>query len=131
MPLQARVSQPSLFPRGYRVRLVAMVSALILIGMTIYNLRERSLAAHAGPGKPANLPALTNDASPDADENPEWTETVVPGPADDDPREVNEAEKLFEAIDDGEGLLKQDMPAYWRLMRWAHSRSFADLEERA
>src|SRR5262245_19024773 len=131
MPLQSHVPQPSLFPRGYRFRLVAMVSALTLIGLTIYNLRERSLAAHASQGEEVRLPALAKASLPDADEKSKWTETVVAGLADDDPLEMEKAQQEFEAIDDGEGLLAQDMFANWRLMRWARSRSFAELEERA
>src|SRR5262249_42597333 len=37
----------------------------------------------------------------------------------------------FEAIDDGEGMTEQDKWSYWRLMKWARSQSFAELEERA
>jgi hypothetical protein len=131
MPLHSRVPQPSLFPRGYRFRLVAMLSALILIGLTIYNLRQRALLANAGQGHQGKLPAREKESPPDADEKTEWTETVVPGLADDDPLEMEEAQKQFEAIDDGENLQNTDMPAYWRLMRWARSRSFSELEERA
>src|SRR5262249_36898915 len=131
MPLQSHVPQPSLFPRGYRFRLVAMVSALTLIGLTIYNLRERALAANAAQGAQAQLAAPAKDSKPDGDEKTDWTETVVPGLADDDPLEMEKAQQEFEAIDDGEGLITQDMFAYWRLMRWARSRSFSELEERA
>ncbi|MGE5191271.1 MAG: hypothetical protein ACM3U2_02135 [Deltaproteobacteria bacterium] len=131
MPVQSRVPRPSLFPPGYRFRLVAMVSALILIGLTIYNLRERSRTANAGHAVEAKLPASAKETEKSAEEETTWTETVIPGTADDDAVEMDLAQKEFEAIDDGEGLTTPDMFAYWRLMRWARSRSFAELEERA
>jgi hypothetical protein len=108
-----------------------MLSALTLIGLTIYNLRERALHANQEQGARAHLPAAANEAKSNGEDETEWMETVIPGLADDDAREMEEAQKQFEAIDDGEGLLAQDMPAYWRLMRWARSRSFSELEERA
>jgi hypothetical protein len=119
-----------LFPPGYRFRLVAMTSALILIGLTIYNLRERSRTADAGNGVDVQTKMPAKEKKVAGEEAAAWTETVVPGTAD-DALEMDLAKEEFEAIDDGEGLQEADMFAYWRLMRWARSRSFAELEDRA
>lgn len=127
MPLETHMTRPSFFPPGYRVRLIAMLGCLILIGATIYNLRRQARAGHALQ----NAPLLAAKADADGKKDEPWTETVVPGPADDDALEMEEARKQFEALDDGEFLQAQDMPAYWRLMRWARSLSFAEMEERA
>jgi hypothetical protein len=129
MPLETHMTRPSFFPRGYRFRLIAMLGCLILIGATIYNLRRQARAGNALPMGPAPAPAAKANA--DGKKDAEWTETIVPGPADDDALEMEEARKQFEALDDGENLQAQDMPAYWRLMRWARSLSFAEMEERA
>ena len=131
MPLQSRIPQPSLFPPGYRFRLVAMTSALVLIGLTIYNLRERSRTVNAGPAVEVKAAAPAKEKKPAGEEAAAWTEIVVPGLADDDPLEMEKAQQEFEAIEDGESLREEDMFAYWRLMRWARSRSFAELDDRA
>jgi hypothetical protein len=109
-----------------------MVSALVLIGATIYNLRER-----ARPPKAAQAPQVQGEAAanasgqPDSGGTEEWQETIVPGPADDDPLEMELARKEFEAVLDKAGIVQTDMFAYWRLMKWARSLSFAELQQRA
>jgi hypothetical protein len=131
MPLQSRVSRPSLFPPGYRFRLALMTSALVLIGLTIYNLRGRARAANAGRAAGVQVAGAVAEEKKSGAEEPAWTETVADGLADDDPLEMEQAQKEFEAIEDGEILREEDMFAYWRLMRWARNRSFAELESRA
>ena len=39
--------------------------------------------------------------------------------------------RLFEAVTDKTKLESVEMPAYWRLMRWARAQSFAELAQRA
>src|SRR5258708_4288971 len=114
MPSGPRIPRASLFPSGYAVRLMAMIGALLLIGATILNMRARAGAA--------NAPRAAKK---------EWKETIVPGLADDDPLEMDEARRLFEGVFDKHTLVESDMPAYWKLMKWARSLSFAELEERA
>jgi hypothetical protein len=107
-----------------------MTSALVLIGLTIYSLRERGRSADAGHAA-VQVAAPAKEAKKTGAGEAGWTEDVVSGLADDDLLEMEQAQKQFEAIDDGEMVQDTDMPAYWRLMRWAHSRSFAELEDRA
>ena len=125
MSLPPRKVQASWFPHGYGVRLVAMVGALVLIGATIYSLRNRALAAR-GPG--VNAARAHEAADP---EKQSWTETVIEGPADESPIEQDEIKKYFEVVADKEGITAVDMPAYFRLLKWARSRSFAELEQRS
>jgi hypothetical protein len=56
---------------------------------------------------------------------------VIEGPADESPLEQEEIQRFFEVVTDKQGISDTDMPAYWRLLKWSRSRSFADLEERA
>jgi hypothetical protein len=58
-------------------------------------------------------------------------EVVVPGPTDRDNAEAADGRRLLEAVSDRAPLDKVEMPAYWRLMKWARAQSFADLERRA
>jgi hypothetical protein len=111
------------------MRLAAMVGVLALIGATIYQMRNQALAAKAA--QKARAPEA--EAGQPEDPQAKWTETIIAGPGDDSPIEQEEAKRLFSVVSDkqGIGLLQVDMPAYWRLMKWALSRPFSDLEQRA
>ena len=128
MSYQPRKARASWFPHGYGVRLAAMVGALLLIGATIYQMRNRAIAAR-GPGIGAARAHET--ALAEKGEKPRWTETVIEGPADESPVEQEEIQKFFEVVSDEQGLSDVDMPAYWRLVKWARRRSFDELEQRA
>ena len=104
----------SWLPAGYSMRLVAMVGCLILIGATIYNMRGRARAAQP--------PQVAKS---------DWKETIVAGPTDEDALELEDAQRLFEGVFDKHTLVESDMPAYWKLMKWARSQSFGELEARA
>jgi hypothetical protein len=52
-------------------------------------------------------------------------------PTDLDKAEWEKSQPLFEAISDRTVLAPEEMPAYWRLMKWANAQTFADLERRA
>lgn len=58
-------------------------------------------------------------------------ETRVSGPNDKQPFEHSQAKYLFQAITDKEPLAREEMPAYWKLMRWSMTESFDDLWERS
>lgn len=59
----------------------------------------------------------------------QWQETIVPGPTGaDDPEEQDAAEEQFEAVSDKADLSKEEMPSYWRLLRWSRSQSFAEMK---
>jgi hypothetical protein len=130
MSYEPRKVRASWFPYGYGVRLAAMVGALVLIGATIYNLRNRALAAR-GPAE--NAARADAAALAEKGETERWTETVIEGPADESPAEQEDIKRFFEVVTDkqGIGISDVDMPAYWRLLKWTRSRSFADLERRA
>src|SRR5262245_49572238 len=96
MSFESHPPRPSLIPTGYTVRLIAMLGALILIGATIYNQRQRALEGNPAAGKGPAVPAAAGDAEKKA--KAEWQETIVPGLADDDPLEADEAKRLFEGV---------------------------------
>ncbi|HEY5314137.1 MAG TPA: hypothetical protein VIK18_16515 [Pirellulales bacterium] len=80
-------------------------------------------------------PAAGQPAAAKPDASFAW-ETVSPepgvqGPLDADPEEREDAQEQFLAVSDKEELTAVDMPAYWRLMRWSRSQSFAELRKRA
>jgi len=128
MSVEPHKPRVSLYPGGYGLRLVAMVGVLALIGATIYQMRNQALAARAAQ-KVLAPAAVEQPEDPQA----KWSETIIANPGDDSPIEQEEAQRLFSVVADkqGIGLLEVDMPAYWRMMKWALSRSFSDLEQRA
>lgn len=125
MPLDPRSRHASYFPGGYAIRLVAMTGALVLIGATIYSLRNRALAANALAGADQAAQKATEKAKQ------KWKETIVPGPADEDPLERDEAKRLFEGVVDRQKNQESDTFAFWLLMKWSRRLSFAELEQRA
>ncbi len=108
-------SQP-LFSRRDSLRFLSMLTLLILIGMTIYQTRQEKRADDA--------PLATKS-------DVEFVETAVPGPNDLQALEETQAKDLFQAVTDKSALAAEEMPAYWRLMRWSMTESFDDLWERA
>jgi len=128
MSFEPRPVRTSWLPRGYGVRLFAMLGCLALIGATIYQLRNRARAA----GVPVAKAAQAHQAAVAEDpEKQRWSETVIAGPGDESPVEQEEIKRFFDVVSDKKEMLDTDMPAYWRLMKWARSRSFSDLEQRA
>ena len=87
--------------------------------------RDRDVLAEvpAEPQQPAAKPAEKSPA--------EWSPPVVPGPTDEDPEEWDAAREQFQAVSDKESLHGEEMPAYWRLLRWARAQSFDELRKRA
>ncbi len=77
-----------------------------------------------GP-RPKN-PRLPTSAGP-----PPASETVVPAPTDLDKAESEKSAKLFEALSDKSVLAPEEMPAYWRCMKWSRAQTFAEMQHRA
>ena len=74
MSFQPRPVRTSWFPAGYRMRLVAMLGALILIGATIYQLRNRARAEGVPVAKAAQAHQVAVAENP---EKQNWSETVI------------------------------------------------------
>lgn len=60
-----------------------------------------------------------------------WTERLGDGPAQSAPGELEEFRHQLQAVTDKAALVESEMPAYWRLMRWALAEPLAALEKRA
>jgi hypothetical protein len=78
--------------------------------------------AQAGPATDAKKAATPSVAG---------GETVVPAPTDLDKSEWEKSQTLFEAVSDKTTLAHEEMPAYWRCMKWARAQTFAEMERRA
>jgi len=111
-----------------------MLVLLLLLGSLINEARRPQmwawLASDDGPspipGAGANAIEEEDDSSPKP-----WRETIVPGPTDKEPAEWEAIKKEFAAVDDKKPLAVEEMPAYWRLMKWSRSQSFDDLRRHA
>lgn len=108
-------SQP-LFSRRDSFRFMSMLTLLVLIGMTIYQTRQQMR-------QDTTSQATKSDA--------EFVETLLSGPNDLQALEESQANEQFQAVSDKAPLAAEEMPAYWRLMRWSMTQSFDELWERA
>ena len=93
-----------------------MLTLLVLIGTTIYQTRQES---------------RNDTASVATKSDVKFVETLVAGPNDRQAFEETQAKELFQAVTDKAPLAGEEMPSYWRLMRWSMTESFDELWERA
>jgi hypothetical protein len=108
-----------------------MVVMLWVVGMAIYWTRDPGMwkwLADDVQDEPAANVMLSQNSAPVEKKN---DETRVTGPNDQQPFEHSQAEYLFQAITDKQPLAREEMPAYWKLMRWSMTESFEDLWERS
>ncbi len=116
MPFNPHVPVPPLFSRRDLFRLASMVTLLTLIGLTIYQTRQEK----------------RDDTSPLATKSEAaFVETLVAGPNDLQALQATEATEQFQAVSDKTPLTAEEMPSYWRLMRWSMTQTFDELWERA
>ena len=107
---------------------MSMLMLLVIVGTLIVRTRDASMwrwAASVADDEPVAAPATT------ADDGDRFVETLVTGPNDQQPFEHSQAEYQFQAITDKAPNNPEDMPSYWRLMRWSKTESFDDLWARA
>lgn len=138
------------FPRRELFRLMSMLMMLAVVGMLIYRTRDpamwRWLADDDSPvsdgsvsndkngtakSKPTESGLASEPSVASTDEIQAANETLVSGPNDLQAYEQTQAEYQFQAISDKAPLTAEEMPAYWRLMRWSMTQSFDELWERA
>jgi hypothetical protein len=130
-----------------------MIGMLVVLGMLISVARRPSTWKWLAPGGRDEEAAGTSscgdesnvlkedvraEATPNvanaAESSPsalDPAENVVAGANDLNPDEMEEAEYEFQAISDKEPLGAEEMPSYWRLLRWSRSQSLAELKRRA
>jgi hypothetical protein len=120
---------PSARPFGARgtPRLWTSLIMLAIVGLVYFQARN-----------PNNWRWLTADdaADPQAahatkNPSPRWKETLISAQNDQDSEELAAGRMQLDAVIDKRPLEKLDMPAYWRLLKWARSQSFEELEGRA
>lgn len=134
---------PPVFPRRDLFRLMSMMMLLVVIGMLMFRTRDpamwRWLANDvsdndATAAQPQSVPLSSEkDAGSDkaAEDKNKFVETMLTGPNDQQPFEQSQAEYLYQAVSDKTPMAAEDMPAYWKLMRWSMTQSFDDLWQRA
>ena len=106
------------------LRIVSMLMAILVLWMLYNRLND-----------PATWRAFADDKEPASAQLPTGIpsaqETIIPGPNDLDEVEVASIQELFELVTDKSPLKSREMDAYWRLMDWSRTQSFAELEKRA
>ena len=118
---------------------------LTVVGMTMYrardpatwrwlgdDMREDGAKSETDSGKSEAKVGSSPDVSDDEKNlDGKFVETLVTGPNDLQPFEQSQADYIFQAITDKTKLAPEEMPAYWRLMRWSMTQSFDELKARA
>ncbi len=118
---------------------------LVVVGMTMFrardpgmwkwladDVRDDGVVNEPGSGKvEAKVGADQSDTNVGEESKGKFVETLVTGPNDQQPFEQSQAEYIFQAVSDKAPLATEEMPAYWKLMRWSMTESFDDLWQRA
>ena len=118
------------------MRMVSLIVTLVVLGLLIFKARDPSTWAwltnekEVAEVKPVvQRVAAEKVGDKSADKQPEGEPR---GPTDLDVDEQAAAQEQFQAISDGAaGMAREEMPAYWRLFKWAESQSLAELQKRA
>ncbi|MSR56375.1 MAG: hypothetical protein EXS05_01720 [Planctomycetaceae bacterium] len=135
MSRSLRRSSRGAFGSRSSTKLSSMVVMLIILGLIYTRARDpqtwrwlaSDAAAEAEPlPRPASVAVPTGRPT-----RSKPVEAVVPEATDVDPEEEAAALGQFAAISDKAPLTHSEMPAYWRLMRWARAQSFDELSRRA
>lgn len=118
---------------------------LAVVGMAMYrardpgmwkwladDVRDDGIASESGSEKvEVKVGVAGSNSNPENESEGKFVETLVTGPNDQQPFEQSQAEYIFQAISDKAPLAAEEMPAYWKLMRWSMTESFDDLWQRA
>ena len=102
-----------------------------VVAMLIFWARDPAMWRWAADDAQEEAAATTKPNDDSAPAEKKSDETLVIGPNDQQPFEHSQAEYLFQAVTDKEPLAREEMPAYWKLMRWSMTESFEDLWERS
>ncbi len=99
-------------------------------------LEDNSAAPEAAESKMALAEMGPSSGGPSTEGTPvagkpAADEKVLAAPSDVDPAEREQAQHLFEAVSDKTVLAPEEMPAYWRLMKWTRAQTFAAMDHRA
>ena len=113
---------PKVFKTYELVRLVSAVFLLGIVGMLYFHMRQASSWAWLIKDK-------DTEAAVQGTEKP-WEETIVPHDGSEDPEQKEEAAYEAQALSDNQDVLSEEMPLYWRMLRWSLSEKFADLKAR-
>ena len=114
---------PKVFKTYELVRLVSAVFLLGIVGMLYFHMRQASSWAWLIKDK-------DTEAAVQGTEKP-WEETIVPHDGSEDPEQKQEAAYEAQALSDNQDVLSEEMPLYWRMLRWSLSEKFADLKARS
>jgi hypothetical protein len=118
-------------PGNVMLRLSSAIVALMILGMIYSRARDpRTWRWMAPEDDVPPVAAIPAQAGPNA-APPAPTETVVEGPTDLDELNSPEVQTQFAAIGEKSELALEEMPAYWRLMKWSRAQTFDELQTRA
>src|SRR5688572_24796640 len=112
-----------------KARLFSLVVMLVVIGVLYGRAKDPRTWSWLAPSADPDSVVAAADLEAKPAEPPK--ETILEGPTDLTEGQREEVAKLLAAVTDRQKLVDVEMPAYWRLLGWAQSQSFAELDKRA
>ena len=107
------------------LRLSSAIFLLGIVGLLYLQAKKssswRTIATEMGSEEPA---ALVNPDTP-------WQELVVPHPGHTDSEEIDALKEELQAVSDMTPVAPEEMPAYWRLVKWAYAVPGEELRKQA
>lgn len=102
------------------MRLSSAIVLLGIVGLLYVQAKQtsawRTIAPEVIPSAPPSAP---------------WEERVVPHPGHTDAEEIDALKEELQAIGDLTPMAAEEMPAYWRLVKWAYAVPGAELRKQA
>ena len=109
------------------LRLSSAIFLLGIVGLLYLQAKKssswRTIATEMGSDESVATAPVASDA--------DWKELVVKHPGHTDAEEIDALKEELQAVSDMAPLAGEEMPAYWRMVKWAHAVSGEELKKQA
>ncbi len=109
------------------LRLSSAIFLLGIVGLLYLQAKKSSSWRTIATDRAADESIAAAPVNPDTP----WKELVVPHPGHTDAEEIDALQEELQAVSDMAPLLGEEMPAYWRMVKWAYAVSGEDLKKQA
>jgi hypothetical protein len=120
----------TIFQQGESRRLLFMLFLLVVLGFAIAHAGNPGTWRWLADDRRAEAPSPVTAAVADRG-LPRTAPEAKLGPTDEDSDEADAAREEFQALSDQKPLGPEEMPAYWRLMKWSKNQTFSEMRGRA
>lgn len=113
--------------------LLRLSSAIFLLGIVglMYVQSKKASSWRTIASEQESPDQATTEPKPSGSSSDHWRELVVPHPGHNDPEEIDALREEKQAIGDQTPLAAEEMPAYWRMLKWAYAVPGEELKKQA